>query len=73
MHRDQSILANVDEWRLDVREPDDVMLFTLPFSDVDFQELDNELMAPDELPDTQALSSLCPGSDGMSQRSGGQR
>jgi hypothetical protein len=73
IHRDQSILANLDEWRLDVREPDDVLLFTLPFSDVRFEELDNDFVAPDELPDSQALWSLCPGSDGLSQRSGGQR
>ena len=64
MHRDQTILANVDEWRLDVREPDDVMLFTLPFSDVHFEELDDDLMGPEELPETEALWSLCPGSDG---------
>jgi hypothetical protein len=73
IHRDQSMLANLDEWRLDVREPDDVLLFTLPFSDVHFEALDNDLMAPEELPDTQALRSLRPVSDGMSQRSGGQR
>src|SRR5215207_3990232 len=73
MHRDQTILANVDEWRLDVREPDDVMLFTLPFSDVHFEELDNELMAPEELPKTEALWSLAQGQTASSQRSGGQR
>ncbi|MFL5232504.1 MAG: DUF6894 family protein, partial [Microvirga sp.] len=31
MHRDQFIFETVDEWRLDVREPDDVLLFTFPF------------------------------------------
>ena len=58
MHRDQSILETVDEWRLDVREPDDVLLFTLPFSEVHFEQFDDDLMAPDELPDTEALWSL---------------
>ena len=72
MHRDQSILANLDEWRLDVREPDDVMLFTLPFSEVHFEPSDDDLMTPDELPDTEALWSRCPWSDGLIQRSGGQ-
>jgi Domain of unknown function (DUF6894) len=61
IHRDQSILANLDEWRLDVREPDDVMLFTLPFSDVRFEELDQDLMGPEELPKTEALWSLAQG------------
>src|SRR5215207_7132399 len=61
MHRDQTILANVDEWRLDVREPDDVMLFTLPFSDVHFEDLDKDLMGPEELPKTEALWSLAQG------------
>ena len=61
IHRDQSILANLDEWRLDVREPDDVMLFTLPFSDVHFEELDKDLMGPEELPKTEALWSLAQG------------
>ena len=73
MHRDQTILANVDEWRLDVREPDDVMLFTLPFSDVHFEELDNDLMGSEELPKTEALWSLAQGQTASSQRSGGQR
>jgi len=41
MHRDQTILANVDEWRLDVREPDDVMLFTLPFSEVHSEQFED--------------------------------
>jgi hypothetical protein len=61
IHRDQSILANLDEWRLDVREPDDVMLFTLPFSDVHFEELDKDLMGPEEVPKTEALWSLAQG------------
>jgi hypothetical protein len=61
IHRDQSILANLDEWRLDVREPDDVMLFTLPFSDVHFEDLDKDLMGPEELPKTEALWSLAQG------------
>jgi hypothetical protein len=61
MHSNHSILANVDEWRLDVREPDDVMLFTLPFSDVHFEESDNDLMRPEELPNTEALWSLAQG------------
>ena len=43
MHRDQSILETVDEWRLDVREPDDVLLFTLPFSEVHFEQFDDTL------------------------------
>jgi hypothetical protein len=73
MHRDQSILETVDEWRLDVREPDDVLLFTLPFSEVHFEQFDDDLMAPDELPDTEALWSLCPRSDGMRQHPGRQR
>ena len=32
MQRDQAILTGWDEWRLDVREPENVLLFTLPFS-----------------------------------------
>ena len=43
MHRDQTILANMDEWRLDVREPDDVMLFTLPFSEVHSEQFEGTL------------------------------
>ena len=33
MQRDQAILTRWDEWRLDVREPGNVLLFTLPFSE----------------------------------------
>jgi hypothetical protein len=58
MHRDQSILANLHEWRLDVREPDDVMLFTLPFSEVHFEPFDDDLLASGQVPDTEALWSL---------------
>jgi len=61
MHRDQAVLANLDEWRLDVREPDDVMLFTLPFSEVHFEQFDDNLIAPEELPNTEALWSLAQG------------
>jgi hypothetical protein len=66
MHRDQTILANVDEWRLDVREPDDVMLFTLPFSEVHSEQFEDlmrpeELLRPEELPPTEALWSLAQG------------
>jgi len=61
MHRDQSILAKLDEWRLDVREPDDVLLFTLPFSDVQFEQFDDDIMAPEELPNTEALWSFAHG------------
>ena len=60
MHRDQTILANMDEWRLDVREPDDVMLFTLPFSEVHSEQFE-DLMRPEELPPTEALWSLAQG------------
>ena len=55
IHRDESILAKLDEWRLDVREPDDVLLFTLPFSDVQFGQFDEDIMAPEELPNSEAL------------------
>jgi hypothetical protein len=60
MHRDHSIIANSDEWRLDVREPDDVMLFTLPFSEVHSEQFE-DLMRPEELPATEALWSLAQG------------
>jgi hypothetical protein len=61
MHRDQSILAKLDEWRLDVREPDDVMLFMLPFSEVQVEPFDDGLTAPEELPNSEALWSLAQG------------
>jgi hypothetical protein len=56
MHRDERIIANPDDWRLDVREPDDVMLFTLPFSDVRLDHMDTaDLLPPEDLPDSEAL------------------
>ena len=59
MQRDQCIVARSDEWRLDVREPDDVMLFTLPFSEVGLEHsgIDDQ-MPPEQLPDSEALWSL---------------
>jgi len=61
IRRHHSILRNLDQWRLDIREADDVMLFTLPFSGVHFEQSDDNLMAPEELPNTEALWSLAQG------------
>jgi hypothetical protein len=62
MLRDERIIADRDEWRLDVREPDDVMLFTLPFSDVRFDSSGtDDLLPPEDLPESEALWSLVVG------------
>ena len=62
MVRDARIIADRDEWRLDVREPDDVMLFTLPFSDVRFDASGtDDLLPPEDLPESEALWSLVVG------------
>jgi hypothetical protein len=62
MLRDERIIADRDEWRLDVREPDDVMLFTLPFSDVRFDPSGtDDLLPPEDLPESEALWSLVVG------------
>jgi hypothetical protein len=56
MQRDQAILTRWDEWRLDVREPGNVLLFTLPFSEVRLDPSD--LIQPEKLPDTEAVWTL---------------
>jgi hypothetical protein len=62
MHRDERIIANQVDWRLDVREPDDVMLFTLPFSDVRLDHMDTaDLLPAEDLPDSEALWGLVVG------------
>jgi hypothetical protein len=62
MHRDERIIANPDEWRLDVREPDDVKLFTLPFSDVRRDPADpDDPLPPEGMPESEALWSLVVG------------
>ena len=62
MQRDQLILERWDEWRLDVRESENVLLFTLPFSEVRLDQSDmDDLTSPEELPDTEAIWSLSVG------------
>jgi hypothetical protein len=62
MQRDEQIIANPEDWRLDVREPDDVMLFSLPFSDVGVGSFDtDDLLPPEELPDSESLWRLLVG------------
>jgi hypothetical protein len=62
MQRDEQIIANPEDWRLDVREPDDVMLFSLPFSDVRVGSFDtDDLLPPEELPDSESLWRLMVG------------
>jgi len=61
MQRDGRILTDPHDWRLDVREPDDVMLFSLPFSDVRVDHSDADLLPPEGLPKTEALWSLVAG------------
>lgn len=56
MQRDQAILTRWDEWRLDVREPSNVLLFTLPFSEVRLDPSD--LIQPEKLADTEAVWTL---------------
>ena len=58
MQRDQAILTRWDEWRVDVREPSNVLLFTLPFSDVLDPSDMNDLIQPEKLPDTEAVWTL---------------
>jgi hypothetical protein len=62
MQRDPVILERWDEWRLDVRESENVLLFTLPFSEVRLDQSDmDDLTSPEELPDTEAIWSLSVG------------
>ena len=62
MQRDQVILERWDEWRLDVRESENVLVFTLPFSEVRLDQSDmDDLTPPEELPDTEAIWSLSVG------------
>jgi len=58
--RDQAILTGWDEWRLDVREPDNVLLFTLPFPEVRLDQSDRDDLT-EKLPDTEAIWSLAVG------------
>jgi len=59
MKRDQAILTTWDGWRLDVRDRVNVLLFTLPFSEVRLDRSDGEdYPQPAELPDTEAIWSL---------------
>jgi hypothetical protein len=72
MLRDERIIASPENWRLDVREPDDVMLFSLPFSDVRLDHSDtDDLLPPGELPESEVLWRLVvgqqPGQTGPSQ------
>ena len=60
MRRDQAILTRWDEWRLDVREPDNVLLFTLPFPEVRLDPSDRDDLT-EKLPDTEAIWSLAVG------------
>ena len=46
MQRDQAILTRWDEWRLDVTEPGNVLLFTLPFSEVRLDPSDMNDLIP---------------------------
>ena len=62
MQRDHVILERWDEWRLDVRESENVLLFTLPFSEVRLHQSDmDDLTPPEELPDTEAIWTLSVG------------
>ena len=59
MQRDQAIFEEWDEWYLDVRESDNLLLVTLPFSEVRLHQSDmDDLTPPDELPDTEAIWGL---------------
>ena len=59
MKRDQAILTTWEGWRLDVRDRLNVLLFTLPFSEVRLDRSDGEdYPQPAELPDTEAIWSL---------------
>jgi len=59
MQRDQAIFEDWDDWRLDVRDSEEVLLFTLPFCDVRLDRMDvADLIAPEELPDTEAIWGL---------------
>ena len=60
MQRDQAILTRWDEWRLDVREPGNVLLFTLPFSEVRLDQSYRDDLT-EKLPDTEAIWSLAVG------------
>jgi hypothetical protein len=54
--RDERIIGNLEDWRLDVREADDVTLFTLLFSDIRLDHIDpGDLMPSEELPNSEAL------------------
>ena len=59
MHRDQAMFEDWDDWRLDVRDSEEVLLFALPFSDVRLDRMDvADLVEPEALPDTKALWDL---------------
>ncbi len=59
MQRDQAMFEDWDDWRLDVRDSEEVLLFTLPFSDVRLDRMEvADLIASEALPDTEALWDL---------------
>ena len=59
MQRDQAMFEDWDDWRLDVRDSEEVLLFALPFSDVRLDRMDvADLVEPEALPDTKALWDL---------------
>src|SRR5215208_3938339 len=56
MQRDHAIIEDWDDWRLDVRDSQEVLLFTLPFSDVRLDRMDvTDPIVSEELPDTEAI------------------
>jgi len=56
MQRDHAIIEDWDDWRLDVRDSQEVLLFTLPFSDVLRDRMDvTDSIVSEELPDTEAI------------------
>jgi hypothetical protein len=61
IERDQTIVADLDGWRLDVRGSDDVMVFTLRFSEVRLDQPEIDRVPPEQLPDTEALWSISAG------------
>ena len=56
MQRDHAIIEDWEDWRLDVRDSQEVLLFTLPFSDVRLDRMDvTDPIVSEELPDTEAI------------------
>ena len=56
MQRDHAIIEDWEDWRLDVRDSQEVLLFTLPFSDVRLDPMDvTDPIVSEELPDTEAI------------------